>query len=482
MRIRSQVSGIGFVALLVVCAVAITACIPGPEPTPTQGGPTTTPWVVIVTASPTTGPSATPAPTQPGTTATPLPTPPLPTPEPHPPAVQIIAPGNGTKYTMGQVVRVQFNAGDQSGVSEVALYVGQTRVARREYPQRPPSISGDTLEWKTTAAGNYTLRVIAYDTFGTPSTPDERSIVVEHRATVPSVHLDYPTQRTVIQANHPIQIQATINDEVGIQGLELVQSKGGQETVLTTDNSYHDAPYTWQVSHQWPDSDLGDRTVFVRARDINGGQGQSNGVDIAVADDYPPQIQASYSATTLSPGSDLKVHVEATDSKGVTRLQLFIDGNVVDTWQAPEPSVGKNHVSHDLWWRNVSSGSHTAWVWGQDTTGKTAQTPNQPIQVSPSPPPVNIVGTWVSTQDDFTLRIDDVHPSGRVKGALVRPSGSGDFDKSSHFDGHNVSIKATVEGSGYVFTLILSDDGRQMVGNWIVTDMGIPTPVTFIRR
>jgi hypothetical protein len=240
-------------------------------------------------------------------------------------------------------------------------------------------------------------------------------------------------------------------------------------------------PYTWQVSHQWPNADLGDRTVFVRARDINGGQGQSSGVDIAVADDYPPQINASYSAARLSPGSDLKVHVEATDSKGLRELRLYVDGNVVDTWLAPDQSVGKGHVSHDLWWRNVSSGNHTAYVWGQDTVGKTAQTPNKAIQVAPSPPPVDIRGTWRSTQNEgFTLRIDDVHASGKVTGALVRPDGSGDLH-NSHFDGHNVSIKATVKGVGYVFTLILSDDGRQMVGNWIVTNMGVPAPITFIR-
>lgn len=493
MRIRTHVPVTASVTLLMLCAVVLAACLtPGPAPVPTQG-PTSTPWIVVVTATPTTGPaatavpttgpSATPAPTQPGATATPAPTPTLPPPEPHPPVAQVIAPGNGTRYTLGQVVQVQFNAGDQSGISQVVLYVGQTQVAYREYDQRPTAISGDTLNWKPTAAGEYTLRLIAYDTFGTPSTPVQRSIAVERRATVPSVHLDHPTQRVVIQANHPIQIQATIVDEVGIQGLELVQDKGGQQTVLSTDNNYHDVPFTWQVYYQWPNADLGDRTVFVRARNISGGQGQSNGVDIAVADDYPPDIHASYNATTLAPGSDLQVHVEATDSKGIRELRLYIDGNPVDGWMAPDPSVGKSHVSHDLYWRNVSPGNHTAYVWGQDTTGKTTQTPNQPIQVAPSPPVHNIVGNWVSTQNEgFTFQITDVHASGRVMGRLVRPDGSGSFDSSSHFDGHNVSLKAKVQGLGYVFTLILSDDGNTMFGTWIVTDMGLPASVTFIRQ
>ncbi|MBU0492874.1 MAG: hypothetical protein KKA73_20405 [Chloroflexi bacterium] len=488
MHIRLPGTIIGFVVLLMLAAVIGAGCV-SPTPAPTAPlGPTTTPWVVVVTATPTApvapteGPSPTPAPPQPTATTAPLPTPTEAPPEPNPPVIQISAPGNGSQYNLGQTITVQFTAGDQSGISQVLLYVGQSKVAERAYPQLPTEIGSDNLTWKPTAAGNFTIRAVAYDRFGTPSTPDQRNVVVNRQITQPVVHLDYPTQRTVIQANHPIQIQATINDQVGIQGVELVQDKNGQQTVLTTDGNYHDAPYTWQVSYQWPDSDLGDHTVFVRARNVNGGQGQSNGVDIAVADDNPPQVQASYSATSLSPGSDLTVHVEAVDSKGVTQLQLFIDGNVVDTWAAPDPSVGKNHVSHDLYWHNVSSGQHTAWVWASDSTGKTAQTPNQGIQVAPSPPPVNIVGTWNDTQGNgFTFNITEVHPSGRVIGTLVRPGGSSDFTKDSHFDGHNLSIKATVDGSTYVFTLMLTDDGSQLVGNWIVTDMGVPTPVTFIR-
>jgi hypothetical protein len=304
--------------------------------------------------------------------------------------VQIISPDNDTTFSVGQVVDVQFTAGDQAGITLVELYVGRTRVWYNQYPQRPTAISNDSLKWTATAAGNYTLKVLAYDTFQNVSTPDQRNIVIQPKATTPTVQMNYPTQRVVIVAGQNIQIQATINDVVGIQGLDLVERIGGQEFVYTNDPAYHAVPFGWQVG--WQSRNTGDHTLFVRARNVNGGVGQSNDFVIGVADDNPPQVQPSYSATMLTQGSDLRVHVEAVDSKGVKEIRLYVDGNVIASWLAQDQSVGQSQVSTDLWWRNVGPvGTHFAHVWAQDTTGLQAQSPDQGIQVvtvTPTPPPV----------------------------------------------------------------------------------------------
>lgn len=387
------------IALFLVALVMTAAACASP-------GPTTTPWIIVVTATPapprtpTTVPTGTPVPTgMPVPTSTLVPTatrgptlPPLtPTPPPPPtptlptPVVQIIAPANGTPYSVGQVVNVQFTAGDQSGITVVELYVGGTRVAYKEYPQRPTRIDSDSLNWTTTAAGNYTLQVNAYNAFNKASTPDQRNIVVQPSVTVPTVQMNYPTQRVVIVAGQVIQIQATINDVVGIQGLDLVERIGGQEVVYTSDPAYRGVPFVWQVG--WQSRNTGDHTLFVRARNVNGGVGQSNDFVIGVADPYPPQMQVSYSTTTPTQGTDLRVHVEAVDSKGVKEIRLYVDGNVVATWFAPDQSVGQSQVSTDLWWRNAGPvGTHFAHVWAQDTTGLQAQSPDQGIQVVTVPP------------------------------------------------------------------------------------------------
>jgi len=413
--------------------------------------------------------------------------------------VQIISPDNGTTFSVGQVVNVQFTAGDQSGITLVELYVGGTRVWYNQYPQRPTAISNDSLKWTATAAGNYTLQVLAYDTFQKVSTPDQRNIVIQPKATTPTVQMNYPTQRVVIVAGQNIQIQATINDVVGIQGLDLVERIGGQEVVYTSDPAYRGVPFVWQVG--WQSRNTGDHTLFVRARNINGGVGQSNDFVIGVADDNPPQVQPSYSATSLTQGSDLRVHVEAVDSKGVREIRLYVDGNVIASWLAPDPSVGQSQVSTDLWWRNVGPvGSHFAHVWAQDTTGRWAQSPDQGIQVvtvpptpipvptsTPVPPTPNLVGRWGGRPDpsESFIIIITGQQGNALQGTLtVQPAQGSPVTGmlfNSTIQGNTVTIHAQLGSETYNFMLTLSADGRHMTGSWSTARTGLLQPINFDR-
>ncbi len=501
---------IGAILLLAALVALTAACNLTPPPAPTAG-PTFTPWVIVVTATstpsgpppptepPTPGPSPTapPTPVIPPTATRVPPTPTLPPPEPNPPVVGIIAPANGAQFSVGQVVNVQFHAGDQSGLRLAELYVGDNRVWYNEYPQHPGSITNDVLKWTPAAAGNYTLRVVVYDVFNKYSV-DQRNIVVVRNVAPPTVQMLFPTQRVVIVAGHVINIQAAINDEAGLQSLELVERVGGQEVIYTRDTVYHGAPYVWQVGWQSPNP--GDHTLFVRARDTAGGTGQSPDFIIGVTDNNPPQIQVGYNATVLRPGDTLQAHVEAGDSKGVKEIRLVIDGNVVDRWTAPDPSIGQSHASVDLWWRNVTEGNHAAHVWAVDTQNNQAQTPDQGIQVVPAPPPPpppptatpvppapSLVGSWggrpdpsqsfiiiITGQDGpnlqgtFTIRSEDGQS---VTGMLV----------NSTIQDNNVTIHAQVGSEMYNFMLTLSANGRQLNGSWSMSRMGMLQPITFER-
>jgi hypothetical protein len=475
---------IGIVLLLAVWVLLVAACqLNGTPPQPTA-----TPWVKIITATftptvpPTEGPSPTPSPTPlPPTATQPPPTPPTftPPPIPQPPVAQIIAPANGTQYFVGQVVHVQFTAGSQSGVSRVALYVGGTRVSYRDYAYRPTVIRNDTLSWTASAAGNHTIRIVAYDPLNNPSNPDQRSIVVKQQVAAPTVRIDYPTQRVVIQAHQHIQIQATIDGSVGIQRLELVERKDNQEVVYTSDTNYHNVPYQWRVS--WQSPKVGDHRLFIRAWDTNNRTGQSNDFIIGVTDNNPPQVQASYSTTSLNQGSDLKAHVEAVDSKGVRRIALRVNDKAVDSWVAPDPAVGKNHVSVDLWWRNVGPpGTYDVRVRALDTAGMRTDSPKQSIKVKtgqPTPVPANVEGKWEGSQ--FRLRITKQRSSGKLEGTLRVENYKREALRSSMIQDRNVTIHAKVHDVEYNFVLTLSDDGQRLVGHWSTTQTGLLVPITF---
>jgi len=378
-----------------------TACTNtcGPAPTPAD---TSTPWVVVVTATTTPqGPTATPTatlepgktPTVPPPTITPSPTPKCP-PEKSKPVIQILSPANGTRVAAGQVIQIQSQTGDDCSIMAVDLFDNGVRVDRVEFPNRPP-FARLTQQWSSQVVGQHTLAVVSYDTRGNSSPPSSITVEVYKVATQPTVRIDYPTERIVIQSGQDVQIKCTASSQVQIARVDLFERKGGQELLYTYDGAVHNSPFYW--APWWRSTETGDHTLFVRATDVNGGVGQSNDFVIGVADDNPPAVQPSYSSTSLAEGDTLTVHVNAADSKGIVNLKLFVDGQEKDSWRAPNPSVGQSHVSVDLHWRNVGPARRSPYnvhVFADDSAGKSTTTPDQPITVysvqppTPTPTPV----------------------------------------------------------------------------------------------
>jgi hypothetical protein len=281
----------------------------------------------------------------------------------------------------------------------VDLYDNGVLVDRVEFPNRPPFVRL-TQQWSSMVVGQHTLAAVAHDTRGNSSPPSSITVEVYRVATQPTVRIDYPTKRIVVQSGQDVQIKCTVSSEVSIARVDLFERKGDQEILYTYDGAVHPSPFYW--APWWRSNELGDHTLFIRATDVNGGVGQSHDFVIGVADDNPPAVQPSYSSTSLAEGQDLVVHVNAADSKGIVDLKLFVDNQEKDSWRAPNPSVGKAYVSVDLVWRNVGPARRSPYnvhVYANDTVGKSTTTPDQPITVygaqpptptfTPQPPPTN---------------------------------------------------------------------------------------------
>ncbi|MBU0492774.1 MAG: hypothetical protein KKA73_02950 [Chloroflexi bacterium] len=508
MRIRSSSLKTGGALLLAACVLVMAGCQPGGfAPTvvpPTAVAPSATPWVVVVTATPTSvvpptaGPSPTPAPT--ATSAPPptlAPSPTLPPPEPYPPLVQILAPAEGTQYAQGQQVSVQFTASDQSGIDRVSLVVGGTSVAERSYQNRPTSIGQDTLAWTPGSTGQFRLSVVAYDPHGNDNagTAPAVDIQVNPKTSTPTVVLNSPTGPVVWPAQQPLQFQTTIHDEVGVTLLELWQIKNGQPTRLEYDPNYHATQpwgYQWAVSHTW--SDLGERSVFVKAQDQNGAWAQSAAVSVNVVSNNPPSVNTpSYDPNPVTQGQVFHVIVQATDGNGLKEFHLHVDDQVVTKSGVLDGSP-QSHTWHGQWQvpANFAVGPHKVWVRVEDTVGQSTVTPEQDIVVqggapAPTQPPAapDVKGTWRSSDGVFQIKVEDQHPSGRLIGKLhlLQDDKHGDMDaQQSNIVGHTVTIKATVDGHEYNFFLTVSDDGQQLSGNWSGgPDLGLLTPVTFVK-
>jgi hypothetical protein len=240
----------------------------------------------------------------------------------------------------------------------------------------------------------------------------------------------------------------------------------------------------------------GGRLVHVWAQDTTGLQAQSpDQVIQVISDDYPPQMQVSYSSTALNLGSDLRVHVEAADSKGVKVLQLSVDGDIVGSWFAPDQSSGQIQVSTDLWWPSVGpAGSHLVHVWAQNIIGRQAQSPDQlikvvavPPQPTPVPPTPNLVGGWggrPNPAESFIITITS-QQGNNLQGTLTfRPAQGSPVTGppfNSTIQGTSVTINAQLGSDTYNFILALSADGQHLSGSWSTARTGLLQPITFDR-
>jgi hypothetical protein len=97
-----------------------------------------------------------------------------------------------------------------------------------------------------------------------------------------------------------------------------------------------------------------------------------------------PAVSIADMASDWTNGSDVAVSVNAVDASGVVKLELYIDGGVVATWNY-DPAAGPAPQSAfaTLTWPNAQQGDHTLYVTATDTLGNIGQNVEQTVTVLP---------------------------------------------------------------------------------------------------
>jgi hypothetical protein len=101
-------------------------------------------------------------------------------------------------------------------------------------------------------------------------------------------------------------------------------------------------------------------------------------------DTVGPSVSIADMASDWTNGSDVAVSVNAVDASGVVKLELYIDGGVVATWNydaAAGPAPQSAFAT--LTWPNAQQGDHTLYVAATDTVGNVGQTVEQTVTVLP---------------------------------------------------------------------------------------------------
>ena len=176
-------------------------------------------------------------------TVTPL----APTPN-NPPAVSIMAPASGSRYTAPASIAINAAATDPEGaLASVEFYADQTMVKR-------DTVAPYTARWATSTPGTYSLTAVAHDADGGRTISAAVSVTVTSNS-APSVTLSSPTNGATFAAPATINLAATASDPEN--QLARVEFLSGT-SVLATDTT---APFAFT----WSNVAAGTYTITARA-------------------------------------------------------------------------------------------------------------------------------------------------------------------------------------------------------------------------
>jgi hypothetical protein len=383
-------------SLPITAAIIPNTGLTAPTAIPTlSSSPTTAIPSATATATPTSAPTVMPSATLIATptatptlipTATALPTPtlaPAPTQVPAP-AVSLIYPTDGLTLAAGQQLIIQATANGAAGLAHTDIWVDGAL-----FDSLPNAQSGGTAmaiaqPWMSYTPGTHTITVVAYDNLGATSSPATVSVQVAGQA-LPTVGFSQPytaNGQIVYQAGDTIQLAYWGSAAAGVQRLELWVD--GQLLALDTNSSQST---TMNVEHAWTSSAPGEHSLFVRVYDLLNQTSDSNTLTIGLTDRNPPSVTLASPAngTQLNPGQTIPVVISASDSKGITSIELWIDNVLYSTWNS-SISVGQTPVNTSLTWALPAAGNHAVYLVARDSVGLSTTTPTNIVSVVASTP------------------------------------------------------------------------------------------------
>jgi hypothetical protein len=415
---------IGLLVLLAACTAVVAAgpATSTPSPSGITGSAALQPanTAPAATVAPVTAvsPISTPTPannTQPANTAMPTSTA---TPADHnPPVIRVVSPSFGAVLPAEGMVGVAVSASDAKGIVQINLYLDNLLYRSWNSPTAAGVTAQDlNFAWANPDPGSYTLSAVAVDAAGLTASSQPVTVTVTASAaeagvavtptaapaptatpasaaaeaaeptatptsaataSLPQVQITQPTGTTVIQAGQQFAIQSTATAGAGVVRIEL-WSDGQLFTSTSSGSATGESPFS--VSQQWSSDNIGEHTLFVRAFDALGRFADSASLTMGVTDTNPPQVTVTISASTVNLGDQVTVHTDATDSKGITSIELWADGILVTT-QTSSSSVGQLTMQADQTWQATQVGQHTLFVVVHDSVGKTTQSVNLVVNV-----------------------------------------------------------------------------------------------------
>ena len=262
-----------------------------------------------------------------------------------PPSVSITAPAAGA--TLEGTVYLSATATDNLEVKRVEFYVdGALAGSDTEYPY-------GHYAWDTRSVGNGTRTVTAraYDAEGNVGTSAPVAVTVNNDVTAPTATVTSPAAGTTLIGWVDLTASASDNRAVSRVTFYLDGVALGSATY---------APYTLRWNSR--NSTNGVHSLTAKAFDAAGNTGTSAPVSVTVEIDSTPPVAALTSpGQNAVVGGTVSLEATASDHRGISRVEFFIDGRSIKSLSSP-PYV----VSWDS--HQVPNGTYTLTVKARDTS------------------------------------------------------------------------------------------------------------------
>jgi thermitase len=278
------------------------------------------------------------------------------------PTVSILAPANGG--TVAGQIAVKATAGDNIGVVKTEWCLNSVWMSSS-------SSASPTFPWNTTnyANGSYTLQAKAYDAAGNVGTSGSINVSVLNIApdtTAPMVQILSPGDGSTLSGLNTINVSAS--DDVGVAKVEWYV-----DGTLSGASASPTPAFSWDTTQ----TANGTHVLLAKAYDAAGNVGTSSAVSVTVQNAVTPPAPPAVSITAPSTSSTItqkstKVYVSASDSAGITKTDLLVDGKLYTSLTMTPPAADWNPV---FTWNTskLSRGSHTLQSVAHDASGNTTR-------------------------------------------------------------------------------------------------------------
>jgi hypothetical protein len=225
-------------------------------------------------------------------------------------------------------------------------------------------------------------------------TPTATMAAAAARTVKPVIQILSPANGAVVALGSTVEVMSISADPDGLDRVDLVAN----DQVLGSAPA--DGKTLFTATQAWTPATTGENRVAVVAYDsdrnpsafdiavvnvvaVPTGQPAPTAAPTPAGDTDPPSVSITPDPSEAEVGQDVDVFVNAVDAGGIVKLELYVDGEMVDSYDVPDTGSPQQSVFHTFTAHGVEEeGDYEVYVIAYDTAGNAGQSLTEEVEVS----------------------------------------------------------------------------------------------------